>query len=1086
MSHPTTSGLEFITGTESKFDEQAFDSLDFEDVVMRVFPLKANMNRLRSFCDRYVNLPGDDIAHFAPAVPYVLLQVLNYGRMSSPSSNLGWVAQNEVVFNVPLVGHWLENGKERRDFASIAPFIFVDDEWSIATGREVYGWPKVLARLTPGINPWMKDPRSRRRLMTLETMAMSKLWARQAAENHVLLEIEQEAPQLFGQIPPNAEYLLSPMVRLPKLVLESLAAAPDFIEGLSNLSEASGDPLLTNLLGKMFKDLVTMPPKLYGNTLNLKQFRGSRSGTACYQALVNAKMQIKRFNAGGLLGSTDLMRGDPSGGYVINLHRLPAFPIIESLGLEVESEYKKEGVSVASLRPLVPCWASLDLRYERGSRICWRTEDATWVPWIEKPEADGGGVERMPALDLMSPTDSVARAKGPVPDHDTSKTSTPYNTTLGAAAVPVSGPFDFFNSSVRVLPIRAKSEKLLEAFPKGLDSTLVETFPEIEGADFKFEPVRDPGVDADADPYDSWVFLVVTTHHSMSSSTNDIGWWAKRELAFAFLVKAEFPESSEDSAHHDGYAEQAQEPRKPLYWLYWPYQFSDSPIAVTEGREVLGLPTSFAELCRGQDPWIGPDGTNANRVLLQLKTKDFPALGVGAGDIERVVLEIEGSPSKVSDSETESSLVARFREEHFPDQAGSGGSDPDPQEGSSYFAGIHFSNLSLKQFRDEENPNRACYQALVAFERGIGSIAQGDTDFELRPLVGDLSVRFHDSALWDITSALGLKARLTHNAEGSITAVCEVEEPFELKTDIRSHLPTTLISRSVASHWRPGSRALTYLKWRLEKAGISESSDIAETAQDDNEFLVSFCETDPNCRPAPYDAVELASFLERCLRTREREGSLSAELLGEAKARVADSGVRSALAEVAAVDATTGERELRVRIIRAWAQAVEAEGAGDELTDLAIEIASRVGRPASEELIALAEASVSNKTVRVAVAVELERIDALIDQTERLDLIEQACKAGVEAGGDPEKLATLRERLLDLALRPIEHEWGRAVREAADPQRLVYYLAGVVSRDDFAVIQDSVSIHVRERKLETMLTLERLIEDIADLAAEAD
>ncbi len=51
----------------------------YSDVVTQIFPLKASMNRLQEFCDSYLNLDEDLPLHFKPAVPWVLMQVVDYG-----------------------------------------------------------------------------------------------------------------------------------------------------------------------------------------------------------------------------------------------------------------------------------------------------------------------------------------------------------------------------------------------------------------------------------------------------------------------------------------------------------------------------------------------------------------------------------------------------------------------------------------------------------------------------------------------------------------------------------------------------------------------------------------------------------------------------------------------------------------------------------------------------------------------------------------------------------------------------------------------------------------------------------------------
>jgi len=74
----------------------------YSDVVTQIFPLKASMSRLQEFCDTYLNLSEDAPLYFKPAVPWVLMQVVDYGRMATTSQNLGWFWQHGLAFGVPL------------------------------------------------------------------------------------------------------------------------------------------------------------------------------------------------------------------------------------------------------------------------------------------------------------------------------------------------------------------------------------------------------------------------------------------------------------------------------------------------------------------------------------------------------------------------------------------------------------------------------------------------------------------------------------------------------------------------------------------------------------------------------------------------------------------------------------------------------------------------------------------------------------------------------------------------------------------------------------------------------------------------
>ena len=53
----------------------------FDSVTSRVFPLRAYEHALQRLCDTYLNLFPEEV-YFKPSAPYVLLTLLNYGRMS--------------------------------------------------------------------------------------------------------------------------------------------------------------------------------------------------------------------------------------------------------------------------------------------------------------------------------------------------------------------------------------------------------------------------------------------------------------------------------------------------------------------------------------------------------------------------------------------------------------------------------------------------------------------------------------------------------------------------------------------------------------------------------------------------------------------------------------------------------------------------------------------------------------------------------------------------------------------------------------------------------------------------------------------
>ena len=74
----------------------------FKNLSARVFPLRANLDALQQLCNGYLNFVPPEVGRFRAVVPYVYLSILNYGQISEVVTALGWFAQVEVFFCVPV------------------------------------------------------------------------------------------------------------------------------------------------------------------------------------------------------------------------------------------------------------------------------------------------------------------------------------------------------------------------------------------------------------------------------------------------------------------------------------------------------------------------------------------------------------------------------------------------------------------------------------------------------------------------------------------------------------------------------------------------------------------------------------------------------------------------------------------------------------------------------------------------------------------------------------------------------------------------------------------------------------------------
>ncbi len=793
---------------------------DLENVIMRVFPLRASYNSLQLFCDRYLNIaPG--FAWFEPAAPFIILGVINYGRMGRSGSNYGYTSQNEVIFAVPLNWYRVEGG--RRVFSgqtSISPFIWVDEPSSTWTGREVYGWAKNLAWLTPGVDAWMKDPRSRRTLFALSANVFRQLFAGQRQVPELLVEIEEEQPEALLEVPPDPFNALNPLIAWPKAALNAMRAAGSMLEAVARLpmlgypkpdQRASIREMIVQAFGN-FNIFGQLPP---GNTINLKQFRDpQRPEQIAYQALINSAMTTTSFNRGGLLGEPGLQRGDLSGGYRVRIHRYPGWPIIESLGLEVAGETFEEGRSVAMLEPILPFWVDVDFEYGAGEVLCYRT---LRTHWTLPPSSQTPAPEPDPALT------SVGRAQDPaVLPECVCDSPHLYNTAEGGAIEQVYGPFHFPNVTIRVLPLLADWDTLRGFCDQYLNNGRTTEF------DAEGHPVLADKEPADAlaehlfVPWGSYVYMIVTNFEEVTSEVN-IGWWARRRVAFSFPVRWYKRGHERDDQGNDVGEETWG--LKSL-GLVSPFMYVDTGPAATTGREMQGWPVAEAEIVSPRHHWLHDRGPVCPPDLLELSTNVTPALNADQKMRKGLLLQVTGRDpldetewngwKEVAAEWGEDLVVETRKKAEWSSQAPEDPANPNgwtpymrlqwlKSSGLEILVnGAPINHISLKQFRDAEDPTRACYQAINLYPETLQRV------HDLREIDHRLHVAVHRYPTQPIVEALGLRVKWTDATQGQAIDYLQPIRPFWLRANMAADLGQDVLWRSGSEEWREGETPNLY------------------------------------------------------------------------------------------------------------------------------------------------------------------------------------------------------------------------------------------------------------------------------------
>jgi hypothetical protein len=283
--------------------EQVFcQPLELCQVRFTSFLFPADAAALQALCDRYLNGPSGGAVRFRPLLPRVLLGVADIGRafpVQSPDERKGWVPEIDVAFWVPVARTGKLLGVSfTEEVAWFIPYVFVDNAWAVAAGREVYGFPKELGRFQVPRGP--TDPA----LVTVDTLAIE----------HFDPEAEARERRLFELRRADAGHVGDPHQTWHEVgeVLEDFAHALFGSGGLS----LPGPGLLEQLL-----DFVTHRevPLVF-----LRQFRDVADGQrACYQAVVEAPARVRQFRHAGRL----------PGEYRLTVNALDSHPIARELGL---------------------------------------------------------------------------------------------------------------------------------------------------------------------------------------------------------------------------------------------------------------------------------------------------------------------------------------------------------------------------------------------------------------------------------------------------------------------------------------------------------------------------------------------------------------------------------------------------------------------------------------------------------------------------------------------------------------------------------------------------------------------------------
>ena len=257
-------GVPFISWVGHGATELAAPGV-FTDATMTMFGFAADKAAMQATVDRFLNAAADGAVRYVVLAPVAMASFIDVARCTSGTDIVGWLPGRETAFwMVLLETHRGDPFKDRLVFWS--PYIFISYAIGMATGRESWGWPKTMAKITVGSdNP--SNP-----VFACETLYFPTLSA----------DTRGVEGTLFAVAP-------GPGSGKPSTPWESAAEALEGLVGgfLSGVAEILIDGL-------------RLRPRV--PSVALKQFRqAGANDIACYQAICDSPLLITGFNGGGPL-----------------------------------------------------------------------------------------------------------------------------------------------------------------------------------------------------------------------------------------------------------------------------------------------------------------------------------------------------------------------------------------------------------------------------------------------------------------------------------------------------------------------------------------------------------------------------------------------------------------------------------------------------------------------------------------------------------------------------------------------------------------------------------------------------------------
>jgi hypothetical protein len=696
------------------------------------------------------------------------------------------------------------------------------------TGREVYGWPKVLGKIEAEVPVWARDPRLASRVFNMNVKVFPKTFAGDHQEARPLVDIKRDSPPSLFTLPLQASNAWNPFNILSNAIGSTVDLSVEALDMLlalrirgyrTNRSPRTLFEMTREMAGKIRGALPDLPwtpnatimgmikqgnvQQLGIEQVTLKQFQDAENPLdACYQAIISSTMSIDRLNAFGFLGDVNLLRGDTSGGFTVRIHRYDAQPIIDTLGIEVDDEEEADdGTKVAVIKPTLPFWTDVDLNYGKGVGLCSRIPKLTGQKNIVWRDGD------------LNPVESKKKD-----EDDPGLQRIPFNMARGAATQAIAGPFHYPDATIQIYPLMADKTSLQTCLDEYVNAAA-------GPSGFEFNALG------------SYAYLMVNVcgsqHGNMWSESNNIGSWAEREVSFCIPVKWDKKDCKCECPCKDNCTCKTVCPCKDKCQgthvcscedkckcpeqakvndackcrelqslaIVEPFVFENSGRAVLTSREINGRAAVKAEIDSPKDVWLdGSSGPDKSRRFLKLETEVFPALNLGQPTEQRTLIEIDAGDILDNTDEVAWRLVAEnwgeeivedlLRKSAIRDEHPRALAETKAMALEMLACEQPINWINVKQYRDTDDAEIACYQALVHTTRRIADV------YDIREIESRVHVRIHRYPGQPITETLGLKVKHTESRDGEVVQSLQPIRPFWMRVAYGQELGKVLCWRS--------------------------------------------------------------------------------------------------------------------------------------------------------------------------------------------------------------------------------------------------------------------------------------------------